>query len=353
MSDRIPFLFKQSDGKPTSVTLYLDGKPYTLVSSAPLFDAVFTALKNNDVNALRRNLEVKKSLAEFSNGKFKLFEDTIYYNGIELKNCMVERILGLYKMGVGVEPLITFLENLLKNPSQTAIDELYLFLEQNDLPITEDGHFLAYKMVCGDFKSIHGGVVDNTPGVYVEMDRTTVDPERNNTCSSGLHFASLEYVESGSYGSIGSGHKLIVLKINPADVVTIPSDYNNSKGRAWRYLVLEEISWSDRIQAYYRPTNVDVTVYVPDDDDEGDDEICPDCGELHDDCTCDMPMVQPQVPEEHEGPLTEADVVSIWKLAHAGNFSLTQIGKMYGTHRTTIQRIRDRVSWTHVTDNLN
>ena len=33
----------------------------------------------------------------------------------------------------------------------------------------------------------------------------------------------------------------MILKINPADVVSIPSDYNNSKGRACRYEVIGEI----------------------------------------------------------------------------------------------------------------
>jgi hypothetical protein len=32
-----------------------------------------------------------------------------------------------------------------------------------------------------------------------------------------------------------------VVKINPADVVAIPSDYANAKGRAWTYEVVDEI----------------------------------------------------------------------------------------------------------------
>jgi hypothetical protein len=33
----------------------------------------------------------------------------------------------------------------------------------------------------------------------------------------------------------------VILKINPRDVVSIPSDYNNSKGRACRYEIAGEL----------------------------------------------------------------------------------------------------------------
>lgn len=33
----------------------------------------------------------------------------------------------------------------------------------------------------------------------------------------------------------------MIVKINPADVVAIPSDYNNAKGRTWRYVVVGEL----------------------------------------------------------------------------------------------------------------
>jgi hypothetical protein len=38
------------------------------------------------------------------------------------------------------------------------------------------------------------------------------------------------------------------VKINPADVVSIPSDYNNMKGRASRYEVLREVEYDDELR---------------------------------------------------------------------------------------------------------
>jgi hypothetical protein len=37
------------------------------------------------------------------------------------------------------------------------------------------------------------------------------------------------------------GDRTVIVKINPADVVSIPSDYNDAKGRACRYEVVGEV----------------------------------------------------------------------------------------------------------------
>jgi hypothetical protein len=78
----------------------------------------------------------------------------------------------------------------MENPSYRAVNELYGFLEKNRLPITPDGHFLAYKKVRDDYKDIHSGTMDNSVGKIVEMERNQVNDDKNQTCSSGLHFCS-------------------------------------------------------------------------------------------------------------------------------------------------------------------
>jgi hypothetical protein len=53
-----------------------------------------------------------------------------------------------------------------------------------------------------------------------------------------LHFCSQDYLPH--FGN-GYDSRVVIVKINPADVVSIPSDYNNAKGRACRYEVVGEI----------------------------------------------------------------------------------------------------------------
>ncbi len=116
--------------------------------------------------------------------------------------------------------------------------ELYLFLEAANLPITDDGCFMAYKAVRGDFRDKHSGKFDNSPGVTHQMPREHVDDDRERTCSYGFHAAAYEYARN----FLGAGgDKLVAVKINPADVVSVPSDYNNQKLRCCKYSVMFEI----------------------------------------------------------------------------------------------------------------
>jgi hypothetical protein len=77
--------------------------------------------------------------------------------------------------------------------------------------------------------------MDNSVGKIVEMERNEVDDNKDNTCSSGLHFCSESYLKS--FG----GSRTVIVKINPRDVVSIPTEYDNAKGRACRYEVVGEV----------------------------------------------------------------------------------------------------------------
>ena len=152
-----------------------------------------------------------------------------------MHNALTTRMIQMLQDGFPIEPMVKFMENLMSNPSKRAVDELFGFLEKNNLPITPDGHFLAYKKVREDYKDCHTGTMDNSVGQVVEMERNEVDDNKDRTCSSGLHFCSQNYLNHFS------GAHTMILKINPRDVVSIPSDYNDSKGRACRYEVIGEL----------------------------------------------------------------------------------------------------------------
>ncbi len=163
---------------------------------------------------------------------------------IPLDSVITDKIMKMAEQGFDSRPLINFLGNLYRNPSATAIKELYLFIEACELPITEDGCFIAYKIVKNDYMDIYSGTVRNMVGDKPSMHRQLVDDNRNNTCSKGLHFCSKAYL--GHYGSGSRANdRCMLVKINPADVVSIPSDYNNAKGRAWTYEVVGEVARSD------------------------------------------------------------------------------------------------------------
>ena len=152
-----------------------------------------------------------------------------------MRNSLTDKMLEMLEEGFDLAPMSKFLNNLMQNPSMRAVNELYGFLEKGNLPITPDGCFLAYKAVRANFKDIHSGTMDNSVGRVVEMPRNAVDDNKDRTCSYGLHFCSVEYLQSFAR----SDSNVVILKINPRDVVSIPSDYNDTKGRACKYEVID------------------------------------------------------------------------------------------------------------------
>lgn len=232
-----------------SVVMVKDGVQYIAsVNSHGNFDNIVQAIKEERWNDLPEMFNVKQAIAKFTEGLVTIVDDVLMYDGEELHNTISSRMLRMYNEGYDIKPMARFLNNLMLNPSRTAVQELYLFLETGNMPITEDGCFLAYKKVAPDFKDIYTGKFDNSPGNILEVPRNSVDDDRNRTCSYGLHFCSVEYLPS--YGS-ASSNKVVIVKINPADVVAIPSDYRNTKGRTCKYEVISEYKDYKSKQEYF------------------------------------------------------------------------------------------------------
>jgi len=221
-----------------AITVFLDGKPYTVGRTARTFDAVVDAVRSEATDKLRMLLDIRSQIAskfKSASGKVKVEGNRLMYNDQEVTGLVSTRVFEMLAKGLDIKPMVLWLENLMENPSMRAVNELFGFMEACNLPITEDGHFLAYKRVREDYKSVHDGKTDNSIGRVLEMPRNKVDEDANRTCSYGLHFCSFDYLKHFS------GDRIVILKINPRDVVAIPTDYNNSKGRACRYEVVGEL----------------------------------------------------------------------------------------------------------------
>jgi hypothetical protein len=220
-----------------NIVVVIDNKPYTITSTHIGYEKLKQAIKDSDWDTVKDVVDPKKQILDYGRGHVAVQGSKVFYKDREMVGVLTSRLIEMYQEGFPVEPLILFMENLMQNPSKRAVEELYGFMEKGNLPLTPDGHFLAYKKVRADFLDIHSGTMNNAPGQVVEMERNAVDDDQNRTCSAGLHFCSKEYLSH--FG--GSDSRTVILKINPADVVSIPTDYNNAKGRACRYEVLGEL----------------------------------------------------------------------------------------------------------------
>lgn len=229
-----------------SLTIFIEGQQHTINREThPNFDKAITAIREEDWDAIPDLVDMSRAVANFTseNGDIEVKDGDVYYLGRPFHNAMTDRLIAMLEEGFPVDALCNFLSRLKQNPSKRAVDELYGFLENNDLPLTSDGYFLAYKKVREDYKDIHSGTFDNSIGSVCSMPRNEVNEDKDQTCSTGLHFCSLEYLPR--FGR-SHGDRVVILQIDPKDVVSIPSDYNNAKGRACSYKVIAEHNAENR-----------------------------------------------------------------------------------------------------------
>ena len=229
----VPFMWV--DG---NLTVILKNKAHQVLPEHTNYKMILEALPTANEDELLDLVDLEKAVANFSDGLVEVKNGKVLFEGEEVHGSISQRILEFMKKGLPFQPLVNFLNNLMNNPSMQSQKELYDFLEHEHLPITEDGHFLAYKAVRNDYMDKYKGVFDNHVGNVCEMRRAKVDDNRSVGCSNGLHAGALNYVASS--GSVENNERIVIVKINPADVVSVPRDCNCEKLRTCRYEVVGE-----------------------------------------------------------------------------------------------------------------
>lgn len=225
----------------STVAVMLEGHMRVLEMSHPNYEKVRDALKSGaSEDVIASLIDIAAAVEVFGEGRVTVDNGVVMYDGNALHNSMTNRILSMMREGFNIQPMLMFLENLMENPDFRAVNELYGFLEATDLPITANGCFRAYKMVRNDYTDHYTGKFDNSIGAVVEMPRNKVNSDKESTCADGLHFCSQGYLSF-----YGGGGRTVIVEINPRDVVAIPVDYGNAKGRCCRYTVVGEIETAD------------------------------------------------------------------------------------------------------------
>ncbi len=220
------------------MTIVVDNKSYTVGYDHPNYMAIKECVVNNDESKIEELIDIPSAIEDYAEGKVTVTDGVLRYDGEEIHNSLTDRIMGMMRTGFPFEPMIKFLANVLENHSNRAVQELYTFLEHKNLPITEDGCFLAYKAVTDDYKDKWTGEIDNSVGQTVSMQRRKVNDDCGVGCSDGLHCGALEYVES--YRAEHAGDRVVIVKVNPKDVVSVPTDCECQKVRTCEYQVIAD-----------------------------------------------------------------------------------------------------------------
>lgn len=258
-----------------NVTVNYDGQTHIVKRSEALAADLISAIKEGRMDDVPNLVSVAASMQNQSKGNVVVKDGELLVRGVKVPVELAKKIQSFIKEGLPYQPLVKFAENLLDNPSYRSVNELFQFLEKNDHPLTENGNFIAYKRVRSDFMDIHSGTFDNSPGVTVEIHRNQVDEDSNRTCSNGLHVANWDYAHT-QFASHDAGSDIMLeVEVNPADVVAIPADYNQSKMRVCKYKVLGVVT-TEYTGSSLRVVDPD---YVAEED-------CIECGEFDCDGSC-------------------------------------------------------------------
>ena len=225
-----------------TVNAFVGGKPYTFNKSHHNYGALVAYLENGNVEHFEASYDMASTVEHYCDGYVHVEKGELTWQGVPMPDLFTDRILQMRKEGFNIDPMLNFLDNMNDNPSDKAIVELFDFMQNKHLPIPDDGHFLAYKAVSPDIKDIYTGNFDNSVGSEVSIDRSKVDSNRDKHCSAGLHVGAIDYVKS--YGGIDldedndGGNQIVICKVNPADVVSVPSDARFQMLRCCKYEVV-------------------------------------------------------------------------------------------------------------------
>lgn len=240
MAQAIPFIMNGNG----TISVMLDGTMKPIDTAHKNYDAIKDALKEKNWEVIPNLVNIVKEVeaaidaSTTASGRVSIKDGEVYYGATVISNTLADRIVSMAKEGFDVGHMVAFLENLIENPSYRAVNELYDFLEAGAIPITENGTFLTYKKIRNDWTDIHSGTFDNSVGATCEMPRNMVNEDSSQTCSAGLHVCSYDYLPNFSSAN---DDRVVICEVNPADVVSIPADYGNTKMRCCKYVVIGEV----------------------------------------------------------------------------------------------------------------
>jgi hypothetical protein len=154
---------------------------------------------------------------------------------------LADTIARYQSAGMDASNLIRFAQRLAQNPSYRSVQQLWSWCVAKDLTIDPDGYIVAYKGVTDDMLSLHAGAafvdgklvegqIPNLVGTRVTMPRGEVNDDPSVGCHKGLHVGNYSYAN-------GFGRVLLEVKVDPADVVSVPSDCEHQKMRTCGYWI--------------------------------------------------------------------------------------------------------------------
>lgn len=243
-----------------SLHVFIDSKQLVFTTAHPNYKAAMAAFKDGNETELLKLHDIPKVVSSFGkDGVIEVKDGEVYYSGEPLRNTFTRKILQFISEGLPYTGMLKFLEKLYKNPAKHVLDQLPEYVDRYGIALTDEGDMLMYKRVREDWTDFHTSTISNVVGAEISMPRNKVDDNVDSACSAGLHCGAMDYV--AQFNSGHTGH-IVVVRVDPGDVVCIPRDHEWAKVRVCRYKVICEFSGELTCTVYKQNTDGSVSSVV-------------------------------------------------------------------------------------------
>ena len=260
-------------------TVVINGQPHQFDHTHHNYAALVECVHSGDADEFVSTLNAGDEIEDWSDGDFEFKDGFLYFEDEQIASDPTNRIIQCIKQGFPHKPILNYLTNLYDNVSERAVQESYTWSSHKGLPITDDGMMVGYKGVRtydaetsvqgkngeiqdGDLVDIYtGNSFRNNPGDKCSMKRRQVCDDHTQGCSSGLHVGTYDYACDWA----GPSGTVVLVKFNPKDIVSVPSDCNCQKMRVSEYEVISIAREQLEEAVYDHDDYNDIDDYIDDD----------------------------------------------------------------------------------------
>lgn len=241
-----PNVVSTADGRSVMILTDENGDSQMVTDGHPNYLRIFEALhKGEDPGVLLDPTHVPEPRAaeiHTLSDRVTVIDDVLHFDGEPVHSVLADTILRYRRDDMDPYNIVRFMERLSANPSEASREALFTWAQAKDLTIDPNGFLICYKGVTHDMLSLHSGKarvngvlvegqIPNVIGSVVAMPRSDVDGDTNVGCSSGLHVGSWSY--ASSFGPV-----TLEVRVDPANVVSVPRDCGYQKMRVCEYEVV-------------------------------------------------------------------------------------------------------------------
>lgn len=262
-------------------TVVIGGQPHQFNHTHANYNELCECVMSGEADRFVELVNTGAFIEDWSEGNFAMRDGFLYYGDEQVAIQPTERIVGMIKSGHDHKPMLAYLDNLYRNVSNRAVYESYNWCSHKGLPITEDGMMIGYKGVAiyhgpditdkNGRTLTEGDMVDkftgqsfrNNVGDDCSMNRRQVSDDCGKGCAAGLHVGTYDYANDWA----GSSGVVVLVKFNPADIVSVPTDCDHQKMRVSDYTVLSVTREQLEEEVYDEDEFNDDLMYIDNDND--------------------------------------------------------------------------------------